>query len=464
MKNLSIRWRITLWNTAAFAMVLVAFGGLVYGLLRQSHYDQMDGALESRLRELEKELESAEAPGLLLERWAHRFDKHGDVLGAVFDAHGHAIAQAEPLNEIDATALLGDGDSGFEVDTIALSGVGRVRRLRSPLAIAGTPHAVVLLAELEHLDEEMTLVANSLLATIPLALLAAAALAYGLARKSLAPVEELRRRTDEITAERLDQRLPIANPTDELGLLAQTLNAMIARLARSFAEVRRFTADASHELRTPVAVIRSEAELGIESQKLDEARGRFTSIVEECVRLAWMTEQLLTLCRDDAGVTQRELAPVGLKPLVTDAVEVFRPLAGGKRQSLSAILGAEATVRGDPQRLRQVVYNLLDNAVKYTPEGGAIHVSLECRESHAALSVRDTGVGISVEHQPHVFERFYRVDPGRSRREGGTGLGLSIVQSIVAAHGGRVELESEAGRGSVFRVFLPLAQGDSIQK
>jgi heavy metal sensor kinase len=457
MMQLSIRWRITLWNTTAFAVVLVAFGGLVYGLLRETHYEQMDGALEARLRELEHDLDGAASPALVLDRWAHRFDKHGDVLGAVLDAQGRVVAQAEPLAEIGAAAVPNENAAaGLEIDTINLPGVGRVRRLRAPLTVAGAPHTILLLAELEHLDEEMTLVANSLLATIPLALVAAGAIAYVLARKSLAPVEELRRRTDEISAERLDQRLPISNPADELGLLAQTLNAMIERLARSFAEVRRFTADASHELRTPLAVIRSEAEMGIDAQNLSEAQNRFSSILEECVRLAWMTEQLLTLCRDEAGVTQSELESVRLQPLVSAAVEVFRPLASGKRLSLSAELDAEATVRGHPQRLRQVVYNLLDNAVKYTPEGGAIHVALGCHNSHAMLVVRDTGVGIPREHQPHVFDRFYRVDQGRSGQEGGTGLGLSIVKSIVAVHGGHIELESETGRGAEFRISLPL--------
>jgi two-component system heavy metal sensor histidine kinase CusS len=281
--------------------------------------------------------------------------------------------------------------------------------------------------------------------------------AYLLARQALAPVELLHRQTARITADQLDRRLPIANPGDELGRLAQTINAMIARLERSFTEMRRFTADASHELRTPLTALRTEVEaaLGKPAETTDHAN-LLGSILEECDRLTRLTEQLLALAREDARRIEEANQPLDLAALVRGAVETMRPLAEMKSLRLRQHGADTLPAHGDAARLRQVFYNLLDNAIKYTPENGEIEVRLERRGSEAIIVLRDTGLGIPAEHLPHVFERFYRVDKARSRAEGGTGLGLSIAHSIVSAHGGRIELDSAPGRGTVCTVTLPL--------
>jgi len=300
-----------------------------------------------------------------------------------------------------------------------------------------------------------------LLITAPITLLAAASLAYFLACKALSPVDGLRRMTDEITAERLDRRLPIGNAADELGLLARTINSMIARLERSFSETRRFTADASHELRTPISVIRSEAELGLTAPDCPEsARKRFESIVEECSRLADLTTQLLALCREEAGLAQLRRAPVGLGSLISDSATVMRPLADAKQQGLVVDIQEDAIILGDADRLRQVLCNLMENAIKYTPAGGHVSVTVGRHNSEAVLTVQDNGVGISAEDLSRVFDRFYQVAPGRSEG-GGAGLGLSIVKSIVTAHEGRIEVASELGSGSVFQVFVPTVEHET---
>jgi signal transduction histidine kinase len=242
-----------------------------------------------------------------------------------------------------------------------------------------------------------------------------------------------------------------------LGLLAQTINEMIARLERSFAEVRRFTADASHELRTPLAAIRSEAEVALGRPSLSaDQQHLLGSILEECARLARLTDQLLTLSREDAGVVTQDWQPVDLTALASGAAETMRPLAESRGADLLVDGAGPAWVCGDEGRLRQVFYNLLDNALKHVAEGGKVEVRVEASDGEAIALVRDTGEGIPPEHLPHVFERFYRVDRARSRAMGGTGLGLSIVHSIVLAHGGRIELDSAPGLGTTARVALPL--------
>jgi heavy metal sensor kinase len=287
-------------------------------------------------------------------------------------------------------------------------------------------------------------------------LLLSGGLGYVLARKALAPMERLRRSTEEITADRLDRRLPVANAQDELGRLTQTFNAMIGRLERSFAEIRRFTADASHELRTPLTAIRTEAEVALAKPLgLTEHQQLLGSILEECDRLTRLTDQLLALAREDARAARQAQEPVNFAAVVEDVVETMRPLADAKGLRLCVQADGAAWVRGDAARLREVLFNLLDNGIKYTPEGGEIEVRVSRNGREVLVAVRDTGIGIPAEHLPHVFDRFYRVDKARSRAEGGTGLGLSIAQSIVVAHAGRIDLASTPGQGTTCTVRLP---------
>jgi len=460
VRQVSIRWRIALWNTAAFAVVLVGFGSLVYGLLRQTHYDQVDRVLRSRYQQITADERLAAEPQERLKFWVRKFGKHVEISGLVRDANGRVVARAEQLAEHGQLPVPEDQTSQPHFDSLTLPQLGHMRRLSVPVVTDDGSYTLMLLAELEHVDEELGLVVRALLMTIPFTLILAAGLAYFLACKALAPVEQLRRLTDEITAERLDRRLPIANPADELGHLARTINSMIARLERSFDEVRRFTADASHELRTPIAVIRSEAEMGADdSEDLDEARSRFRSILEESARLTSTTSQLLTLSRTDAGVAEAAQQLVHLQPLLAAIVESMQPLASAKEQQLRIRLNCEPLVAADPERLRQVFHNLIDNAIKYTPAGGEIAVALDCRGTEAIIQVEDNGIGIAPEHVPHIFERFYRVNKGNSSIDDGSGLGLSIVQGIVTSLNGRVEVESIFGTGTSFRVYLEDLKG-----
>ncbi len=288
---------------------------------------------------------------------------------------------------------------------------------------------------------------------------------YWLARKALSPVDRMAATAAEITATQLDRRLPETEANDELGYLAQTFNAMIARLQRSFDEVRRFTADAAHELRTPLAAMRTEAEVALRSPRAAERDARvFESLLEEIERLTRLVSHLLFLCREETGVAPNVFCTVRLDSLVRDVSEHMEVAAREKGLALVVDLEHACEVQGEPDRLRQLVFNLLDNAIKYTPSGGTVAVGCEPSTStgQVRVVVSDTGIGISNDHLPHVFERFYRVDSSRSSEIEGNGLGLAICLSIAESHAGTLSIESTFGKRTRVTLALPMHRDDLV--
>jgi heavy metal sensor kinase len=283
---------------------------------------------------------------------------------------------------------------------------------------------------------------------------------YFLAGRLLAPVGAMASKAREITAERLSERLPVANPDDEFGRLAGVFNSTLSRLEDSFERLRRFTADASHELRTPLTAIRSVGEVALQNV-LDPAacRDAIGSMLEEADRLARLADSLLILTRADSGPARLNREAVDLAALVNDVTDCLAVLAEEKGQSLTVEIVDTLTVEADRTTLRQALINLLDNAIKYTPTGGHIRVAVKRIEDKAAIEVCDSGPGIPAEHREKIFERFYRVGKDRSSETGGAGLGLAIARWAVGINGGRIELESEEGRGSTFRVILTACKG-----
>ena len=452
----SIRWRLTLWNTLGLALMLLAFAALVYGLLRHALYEQVDQKLLGALGQLQQDERAAAAPDERLRYWIYEWHEHENLLAITYDSTGRARERTEQLaaDSIPPAPTVGSSERRLEDQAIPI--LGRQRILEAGLQLGDQPATVVVMASLQDVDRELGELRTVLLTAVPVVLLLSGGLAYVLARKALAPMERLRRSTKEINAERLDRRLPISNPHDELGRLTETFNEMIGRLERSFAEIRRFTADASHELRTPLTAIRTEAEVALAKPlSLAEHQQLLGSILEECSRLTRLTDQLLALAREDAHAARQAQEPVELAALVEDVAETMRPLAEVKELDLRVKVNREAWVRGDAARLREVFFNLLDNGIKYTPRGGEVEVQVGRQGAEAVVVVRDTGIGIPDAHLPHVFDRFYRVDKARSRAEGGTGLGLSIAQSTIVAHGGRIELTSIPGQGTTCTVRLP---------
>jgi heavy metal sensor kinase len=267
----------------------------------------------------------------------------------------------------------------------------------------------------------------------------------------------------EITATQLDRRLAEPQTKDELGYLAQTFNAMIARLQRSFEEVRRFTADAAHELRTPLAAMRTEAEVALRSPRSPERDERvLENLLEEIERLTRLVSHLLFLCREETGVGIGDFCPARLDVVVSDVCEHMKVAAREKGLDLLVERADACEVNGEADRLRQLFFNLLDNAIKYTQTGGKVFVETQVSSGQALVTVTDTGIGISAEHLPHVFDRFYRVDSSRSGDTAGTGLGLAICRSIAEAHTGRLEIASTPGIGTRVTLVIPLRRDDVI--
>ena len=268
----------------------------------------------------------------------------------------------------------------------------------------------------------------------------------------------MRAKAEEITQHNLSERLPVARSGDELERLSVSLNHMISRLEEAIHGSKQFVADASHELRTPLTVMRGELEgLAQDPGLLGETREALGSVLEEVERLAKIVESLFALSRLDAGEAHAEWARFDLAALATGTAEQMNLLAEDKKVALTCRTDGAVPVEGDPSRIKQVVVNLLDNAIKYTPAGGQVRMSVERDGDLAVLEVADTGIGIPAESLAHVFQRFYRTDRSRSREQGGAGLGLAIVKSICDAHGAQVTVASVPGAGSTFRVTQPLA-------
>jgi heavy metal sensor kinase len=298
--------------------------------------------------------------------------------------------------------------------------------------------------------------------TIPLALLLASAGGYFLARKSLAPVVAMSSQAGRIGAANLHERLAVENERDELGQLAQSFNSLLDRLGESFERQRRFMADASHELRTPVAILRGEAEVALSQQarSLEEYRESLSVLHQEAERLTHIVEDLFTLTRADAGQYPLQPQDFYLDELIGESVHAARSLALAKNISLNCDVGSESPIRADESLLRRMILNLLDNAIKYTPDGGRVSVACRRAGDEYVLTIADSGTGIPADLQPRIFERFFRADKARSRSEndgGGAGLGLSISRWIAEAHRGRLELTCSDAQGSTFTAYLPAA-------
>jgi heavy metal sensor kinase len=453
----SVRTRLTLWYAGVLAVSLIAFALLVYYAAANVFYQRQDEALRSTaetvasayMEEFEEEQSIAKANQVVLgelvfpNRYVEVTDRDGQVVAWSANLTGRVIPiPAESLARARHQAISFAVVNNLRVAVVPLSAKKEVG-----FAVVAEPLSVI--------DEGLRRLRSYFFAGVPLILLFASIGGYFLARKTLSPIALMNRQTQKITAENLSARLDVMNERDELGGLAATINDLLARLEDSFKEQQRFVADASHELRTPLAVLRGETEVALSQQRsADEYRASLALIKDEAERLSRIVEDLFILARQPLDRPRVGRQPVKLDRIVEECGRAAQVLAAQKHLKLTVVAKAGVSLQGDDELLQRMILNLLDNAVKYTPAGGEVLIELTAHNGDARITVLDNGIGIPAKDQPHVFDRFYRVDKARSRVMGGAGLGLSIARWVAEIHGGRVNVESGAG-GSVFTVELP---------
>jgi heavy metal sensor kinase len=453
VKPRSIGARLTLWYTAAFALGFAVLAAAMWLGVQRSLYHAIDETLLERAAGIERFIEDHKTR-LDVDEVKEEFRAHGELF-QVFDADGRLVHRGAAL-EGTAAPLAPDGADRFENVLVA----GEPMRFASHvIAVDGRAFTIQVAAPLRDLQQGLREAAWVLLPMFPIMLLLAAAGGYWLARRALAPVDTITQTARSLSADSLSSRLSVPHTRDEIERLSMTLNEMLERLEVAFRRVSRFTADASHELRTPLAVMRTTAEVALRApDERGEARAALEQILAEVERTSHLTENLLLLAKADSGAGALQRQKVDLTTAVGEACTQAGVLARVKGLTLATQLPGEERlwVSGDPHALRRLFLILLDNAVKYTPAGGRIDVTVREHGESAVGEVCDSGIGIASDDLPHVFDRFYRADRARSREHGGAGLGLAIARWIAESHGGAISVASEVERGSRFEVRLPL--------
>ena len=479
----SVRIRLTLWYTGVLTLVLIVLALITYFIFWRSTLQRTDVNLselaEAFLTTLNAEIKDQSGPDSLkfagqVAITEHRFRDH---VFAIFDAAGNIVVSSQdvppttPVSGSSADGSLSSPSFQRFLDDSARSerlfgevkgGRDGYRGFARHFSSSGNTYTLVILQSLHPQREMLEEVTSTFAWVIPIAIVLASVGGYFLARKSLAPVVAMSSEAGRIGAANLHERLAVQNDRDELGHLAQSFNSLLDRLSQSFERQRRFMADASHELRTPVAILRGETEVALSQQarSLEEYRESLGVLHHEAERLTHIVEDLFTLTRADAGQYPLQPRDFYLDELVGECVHSARTLALAKKISLNFEAAPESPTHADESLLRRMILNLLDNAIKYTPEGGRVTVTCRRVSEEYVLSITDTGIGIPADLQPRIFERFFRADKARSRAEndgGGAGLGLSISRWIAEAHHGRLELTSSDSGGSTFTAHLPAA-------
>lgn len=458
----NVRMRLTMWYTLVLAGLLALYAAVASLFLFLSLREDFDHNLREDVETVEGLL-AKEPNGQVSLRLSHADGAEPRVghFIEVWSPKGSLLYRSSSLENLGlgGPPHSGEGLKDESPATLRLANGTRVRVASSSYTIEDQPVVLRVAYNEGRLWRELAEFGEVLLLGFPIAVLLAGFGGYGLARKALAPIDAMATQAQHISAERLSERLPIQSPEDELGKLGITFNELLTRLQAAFDQLRRFTADASHELRTPLTAIRSVGEVALQEQKSPaEYRDVIGSMLEEVDRLTRLVESLLALSRADAGQIKLQRAEISLLGLTREAGSMVEVLAEEKGQQLGIEGDDSISVSADRLILRQAIVNLLDNAIKYSPPKSHISVRVgRGTDNQPTVEITDQGPGIAPQHQPHVFDRFYRVDEARTREWGGAGLGLSIARWAVEAHGGQLTLKSKERQGSTFRISLPLS-------
>jgi heavy metal sensor kinase len=463
----SIRARLTLWYTGLLTVTLLLLGGVTYGLMVRSLDRDVDNALRNIAQVLSVQVRK-EAAAMFptniddVFRRFFGFSPH-DRYVQMLDPRGQHDPRLPPRStqklpfSPQAQANVRRGLPTFET----IDGVVDypVRLLTMPVHDNANRliNVVQVGLSLKNSYETRRHFVRILALVFPIALLLAAGGGWLLAHRVLAPVDQMTTAAQRIGAERLAERLEETGTGDELDRLATTLNAMLSRLDDAFRQIRQFSADASHELQTPLTILKGELEVALRSPRSPEAYQHILeSALEEIDRIAVLVDGLMLLARADAGVLRMDHQPVELHQLIHEVYGHTKVLADTQSVTLSLGTLEPVVIQGDYERLRRLLLNLIDNGIKYTPAGGQVTLALRRCDKWVFLDVTDTGIGLFPAEQDRIFQRFYRTDSARNQGASGSGLGLCIAYSIATAHGGTIDLESTPGQGRTFTVRLPL--------
>lgn len=443
MKHWSIQARLTLWYGAALSLSLLLLGAGIWWVLETSLFRDIDQRLQDHVVET------------------------GRIVSKELAEHDRALAMREIRESLSASpgersaVCDGQGESLYKAPEFDFTCTQSAPGYRN-LQVRGEPYRALVThegaftifaaASTRHIHSALDRLGWILLFSIPLVLLIATGGGYWLSKRAMAPVEEITRTAHTIGMRNLAQRLPVPPTGDALQALSETLNDMFARLESAFQRISQFTADAAHELRTPLALIRTTAEVALRSGQADEYKDALPQIVEETVRTTELVEHLLFLARADSGATLPVHTTFQLENVMLDVVASARKLAAARGIELSAPAHvSQVELHGDAAAMRRLLLILLDNAIKYTHHGGNVTIVM----NPSAIEITDSGIGIAAADLPHIFERFYRADKARSRDSGGAGLGLSLAKWIAEAHGASITVQSRPGEGSTFVLHLP---------
>jgi len=454
MPAFPISVRLTLWYSAVLLLGLALFGGAMWFALGNRLVAGVDERLAQRVQglqtvlEVESEITDGEALRKELAEFAREVPE--GALIELLDSSGRRI-----LPIADNRPLFSEFRSDHPVYRTATVQGRSFRLLTTRFEFAGKTYEVLVANSLDEVSAVMRDFRTLLLWTIPAVLLVACFGGGWISRRALAPVDQITVVARSITVQNLSRRLPVPRTNDELQRMSEAWNQVLERLDGAVQRIRQFTADASHELRTPVAIIRTAAELALlRDRSPQEYRTALRDIQAEAERVTNLTESLLSLARADASGGELPLSPADMNDIVGDVVRSSLPVAGVKGVTLSARIAPDAPpVSVNTPAIRRLLVALVDNALKHTAAGGKVTVSTARIDGGLALSVEDTGEGIDPHALPHIFERFFRVDAARSSGAG-AGLGLSIAQAIAEAHGSEIEVESAVGSGSRFELLL----------
>ena len=461
----SIRARLTLWYTGLLTVTLLLLGGAAYLLLAYSLAHDVDAALHGIASTLAEEAHRNSAspfPAEIDETFRRFFgfsprDRYFQKLDPFGQRDPHQPGSGSGKLPLSPQALKNASQGLPTFETVEGLGPYPVRVLTAPVMEGGRVHNLIQVGmSLQNVFTARNRFLLVMAVLLPLGLLLAGGGGWLLARRALKPVQRMTETAHRITAEHLAERVPETEAGDELDRLAKTFNEMLGRLDLAFNQIRQFSADASHELQTPLTILKGELEVALRAPRsAAEYQEVLRSGLEEIDRIAHLVEGLLLLARAQAGVLRMDHQPVDLAELLEEVHGRLKILADNHSIHLQLGPLEPVTVHGDHERLQRLLLNLVENGIKYTRAGGSVTLSLQCQGSWALLRVADTGIGLAEQEQEQIFQPFYRAAEALTLSEPGVGLGLSIARSIALAHGGSIQVTSTPGHGSVFTVRIP---------